>query len=158
MDWDEGADNKLSVLWNEGHATSEIGRRMGVSKNSIISRAHRIGLPGRQSPIFAHDPSKPPRQPKPRPVKKYNTTIPELPSEKAMPDAFKPVFAAPVATPPLPIAPSWTRSKPCQWPIGEPGTKTFRFCDDISVPGRPYCPEHCRRAYQPLREMRDAAD
>ncbi|WP_423787478.1 GcrA family cell cycle regulator, partial [Klebsiella pneumoniae] len=35
----------------------------------------------------------------------------------------------------------------CCWPIGEPGTRTFRFCDDPNEAGRPYCPDHCERSY-----------
>lgn len=30
----------------------------------------------------------------------------------------------------------------CCWPIGEPGTPEFRFCDIPSGPGQPYCAEH----------------
>ena len=44
-------DAQLRELWSEGHPTAEIGRRLGVSKNAVVSRAHRIGLPGRPSPI-----------------------------------------------------------------------------------------------------------
>lgn len=36
----------------------------------------------------------------------------------------------------------------CSWPIGEPGTEGFRFCGKRPVvPGKPYCAEHCARAY-----------
>lgn len=39
----------------------------------------------------------------------------------------------------------------CCWPIGEPGTKTFRFCDSASLLGKPYCDEHARLAYVKIR-------
>jgi GcrA cell cycle regulator len=36
----------------------------------------------------------------------------------------------------------------CCWPIGHPGTKTFRFCDAADViPGKPYCLPHAEQAY-----------
>ena len=35
----------------------------------------------------------------------------------------------------------------CCWPIGEPGSKGFRFCDAATVPGKPYCATHTGRAY-----------
>lgn len=35
----------------------------------------------------------------------------------------------------------------CCWPIGEPGTREFRFCDGVSQPGKPYCHSHCLIAY-----------
>ena len=41
----------LIALWQEGLATSEIGRRLGVTKNAVIGKVHRLGLTKRQSPI-----------------------------------------------------------------------------------------------------------
>ena len=49
-DW-PNLDAQLAELWMEGHSTAEIGRRLGVSKNAVASRTHRIDLPGRPSPI-----------------------------------------------------------------------------------------------------------
>jgi GcrA cell cycle regulator len=34
----------LTRLWEEGITTAEIGRRIGVSKNAVIGKVHRIGL------------------------------------------------------------------------------------------------------------------
>lgn len=39
------------------------------------------------------------------------------------------------------------RTIDCCWPIGEPGTPAFRFCDAASEPGRPYCCKHVGKAY-----------
>jgi GcrA cell cycle regulator len=44
----------------------------------------------------------------------------------------------------------------CCWPIGHPREKAFHFCDAASEPGRVYCTEHARIAYQP-HTRRDAA-
>jgi GcrA cell cycle regulator len=35
---------QLTQLWEEGVTTAEIGRRIGVSKNAVIGKVHRIGL------------------------------------------------------------------------------------------------------------------
>jgi GcrA cell cycle regulator len=45
----------------------------------------------------------------------------------------------------------------CCWPIGEPGTSSFRFCDASSVPGKPYCEEHAELAYVRIRDKREDA-
>jgi GcrA cell cycle regulator len=45
----------------------------------------------------------------------------------------------------------------CCWPIGEPGTRSFRFCDDASEPGKPYCTEHAKLAYVKVRDRREDA-
>ncbi len=34
----------LTILWKEGVTTAEIGRRIGVTKNAVIGKVHRIGL------------------------------------------------------------------------------------------------------------------
>jgi GcrA cell cycle regulator len=43
MEWNEEAILRLRTLWGEGHSTAEIGRRMGVSKNAVVGKAHRLG-------------------------------------------------------------------------------------------------------------------
>jgi GcrA cell cycle regulator len=35
---------QLKQLWEEGVTTAEIGRRIGVTKNAVIGKVHRIGL------------------------------------------------------------------------------------------------------------------
>lgn len=49
--WTPERDDELRAFWDEGHSTSEIGRRMGITKNAVIGRAHRLRLPARPSPI-----------------------------------------------------------------------------------------------------------
>jgi len=50
--WPENTISRLRTLWAEGHSTAEIGRRLGVSKNSIAGKAHRLELEARPSPIL----------------------------------------------------------------------------------------------------------
>lgn len=51
MDWSVEAIERLRALWAEGHSTAEIARRMGLSKNAVVGKAHRLNLPARPSPI-----------------------------------------------------------------------------------------------------------
>jgi GcrA cell cycle regulator len=67
----------------------------------------------------------------------------------------KPALAA-VRLPPAPIRP-YARIVTCCWPIGEPGTKDFRFCDGASEPGKPYCAGHAKLAYVKVRDRREDA-
>ena len=39
----------------------------------------------------------------------------------------------------------------CRWPVGDPSSFRFFFCGAQPVPNRPYCAEHCARAYQDAR-------
>src|SRR5476651_615251 len=51
MEWNDEIIGQLRALWAEGHSTAEIGRRLGVTKNAIVGKAHRLDLPARPSPI-----------------------------------------------------------------------------------------------------------
>jgi GcrA cell cycle regulator len=181
MVWDEETIRHLRDLWTQGHSTAEIGRRLGVSKNAIVGKAHRLDLDARPSPI-RRDAAKPVvERPSPYP-RMAGPTLPPLASAGAQPlpppppssnvqvlrsppvTGPRPVVApVPVVPPaPRPVMPSAPiqarRSAPsCCWPIGEPGTKAFRFCDDVSVAGKPYCDEHAKLAYVKLRDRKEDA-
>ena len=47
---------KARKLWDAGHSTSEIGRRLRVSKNAIVGVANRNDFAPRPSPIIRFDP------------------------------------------------------------------------------------------------------
>lgn len=51
MVWTDERIELLKVLWAEGLTTGEIGKRLEVSKNAVVGKAHRLGLKGRPSPI-----------------------------------------------------------------------------------------------------------
>jgi GcrA cell cycle regulator len=42
--WTPERIRMLKLLWEDGVTTAEIGRRIGVSKNAVIGKVHRIGL------------------------------------------------------------------------------------------------------------------
>lgn len=48
MMWTEEREHMLSQLWSEGLSASQIaGRLGGVTRNSVIGKAHRLGLTGK---------------------------------------------------------------------------------------------------------------
>src|SRR3954463_16324839 len=59
FDWNLENVRRIETLWAEGHSTAEIGRRMGVTKNAIVGKAHRLRLPARPRPIRAAAERKP---------------------------------------------------------------------------------------------------
>ncbi len=157
MEWNEDAIARLRALWAEGHSTAEIGRRMGVSKNAVVGKAHRLSLPARPSPI-RREAGGPVRPTAPRRV--VGPTLPPLPVEAQVqpPEPVRAPEPAPVRSAALrPVAAPRSRSISCCWPIGEPGTKSFRFCDADATQGKPYCSEHAQLAYVRVRDRRDEA-
>jgi GcrA cell cycle regulator len=180
MVWDDETIRQLRALWAEGHSTAEIGRRLGVSKNAIVGKAHRLELDARPSPIRRESGKPEGERPTPFP-RATATTLPPLASASVPPPVVKldpptphsaprlaPVVPAPASLPlareetapvrAVPQAPSFRRSAPtCCWPIGEPGTKEFRFCDDLSLAGKPYCDAHARLAYVRIKDRKEDA-
>jgi GcrA cell cycle regulator len=176
MEWSEELIARLRGLWDEGLSTAEIGRRLGMSKNAIIGKAHRLSLPGRPSPIRAERPPGVPRRRTPRRL--TGPTLPPL-AASAFPAATRraepgpipprrvgsePPLAAPRETPKPRVAvyaPGFPRlggrQLTCCWPIGEPGTPSFHFCEAPAVPGKPYCDEHAQIAYVRVRDRREDA-
>jgi GcrA cell cycle regulator len=49
--WTPERITQLTQLWKEGHSTAEIGRRIGVTKNAVVGKAHRLLLTPRPSPL-----------------------------------------------------------------------------------------------------------
>lgn len=156
------ADALLTQLWADGLTTAQIGVRMGVSKNAIVGRAHRLGVPSRASPII-RDPNYVPTTSKIR--RAGAVTLPLLPSLYGPPVPRAPRLAlvpkAPRPEPAPPRAPLLEmRIHPtarCVFPFGEPGRPDFRFCDAPAVVGKPYCPACYRVAYVQLDDVRRAA-
>ena len=99
--WTAEVTERLCTLWDDKLPASEIGRRLGFSKNAILGKAWRLALPRRRPPD--------------------------------------------TPTPAAELTPPGARC--CRWPLGEPGTGGFRFCNEPAAAGRPYCEAHCRCAY-----------
>jgi GcrA cell cycle regulator len=49
--WTQDRIEALGKLWTEGLSTAEIGRRLGITKNSVVGKAHRLSLTPRPSPV-----------------------------------------------------------------------------------------------------------
>lgn len=125
IEWTPDRVKTLMALWAEGIPTLEIGRRLGVTKNAVVGKVHRLGLTKRQSPINAT-----PRAPR----------VAKLPQPVRAPSMVVPARSDMVKMEEL-------TSGMCNWPEGEPGEDSLRFCGQPSLEGKPYCAGHCARAY-----------
>ena len=137
MEWSQDRIVELTRLWNEGLSTAEIGKMLGISKNAVVGKAHRLHLSSRPSPIrrLAMRPGQPVRLREARPA----VVALDLPMRSPSAPAPRP---APVETRVLALS-----NQKCMWPVGHPGEQDFRFCGDRALVGKPYCAEHCAVAY-----------
>jgi GcrA cell cycle regulator len=142
MEWTSDRIAELTRLWNEGLSTAEIGKMLGISKNAVVGKAHRLHLASRPSPIrrLALRPAQTIRLREPRPA----PTAFELPRRAAGVAPAQPVAPrpAPVETRVLEFS-----NQSCMWPVGHPGEPGFRFCGERALMGKPYCVDHCAVAY-----------
>ena len=112
---------------------------MGVSKNAVVGKAHRLGLNSRPSPIR-------------RGEEEINAVEEEAPvveaketkkSPKKVDKAKEKLFTVNDLT-----------STSCRWPIGDPKDEDFHFCGKEALPGKPYCLEHAAVAYVSAKSVR----
>lgn len=98
MDWTEDAIARLRLLWAEGLSTAEIGRRLNISKNAVVGKAHRLALVARPSPI-RRDPAGEARPRRPASPRVQGPTLPPLPEMADQPSGTNGAGAAEAAGP-----------------------------------------------------------
>ncbi|MBR5130757.1 MAG: hypothetical protein IKV03_06010 [Alphaproteobacteria bacterium] len=59
MTWTAEKIKQLKKLWSKGKSTVEIGRELGISKNAVVGKVHRLELNARPSPIKKEASNKP---------------------------------------------------------------------------------------------------
>ena len=122
--WTEERLEKLKALWDKGLSISSIGEELGVTRNAIAGKAHRLGLKKRQSPIAQKKAAQ-------------KEIVVEEPTDLPLRLALRKL--------------NWSRSK-CAWPSGDPKHSDFHFCGEPILAGKPYCEAHCAEAFTTSRD------
>ena len=142
--WTAERIEQLRHCVGSGLTCSQIAAEIGVSRNAVIGKIHRLGLsPAR--PAGASARSCPPRARHPRisPSSRLLRLI----------GAQAPGIAGDAAEP-VPIDSAQRCSlleiaqDKCHWPIGDPHAADFAFCGNETVTGFSYCAGHARMAYR----------
>ncbi len=157
MGWTDEQVEELKKLWDQGLTTGEIGKALGVSKNAVVGKAHRLKLDSRPSPIRRGEDELPLEEPA--------TAEREKSAETAA--VQKPVDAKPAAPKPAPVKKAADKKEKkklftvndltttsCRWPIGDPKDEDFHFCGKTALPDKPYCAEHAMLAYVATKSSR----
>ncbi len=163
MEWTEETVACLRGLWSEGLPTAEIGRRLGITKNAVIGKAHRLVLPPRPSPIRVVAATAEVHAETKASVgsgRVASAAGAGNPGSGAMTAMAQAAWSPPPRAVPPPHRvepPPFRRAHSCCWPLGEPGKPGFHFCDDAALPTKPYCARHADLAYVKVREKREEA-
>lgn len=151
MSWTEERVELLRKLWDGHLSASRIAAELGVTRNAVIGKIHRLGLWGRGQPtvsIKRQRKQEPPRRRVPvcRPGTIGNAAL------NACPEQLPEYVIRPLQGVVVPIAKKLTigslTERTCKWPIGDPRDREFHFCGHDSVPGFSYCQYHAAVAYR----------
>lgn len=163
IEWTEMITARLRALWSEGRSSAEIGRQMGLTKNAILGRAHRIGLSSRPSPII-RTPEDAARSRATRAPKQTLRALPSLYSPSVATRfhpslLFNPSLAAQeTPRPPPPAAPSYiSPSSRCAFPLWRDNEKPTQLFCDAPAKVRSYCRAHASACYMNIRRVLDEA-
>lgn len=150
MSWTEERTDQLKILWADNLSCSQIGAEMGVTRNAVIGKVHRLGLAGRAEKSKLNLQRKGPR--KPLGPRKHKSVR----SQPTPPEAFHVLYEPSIDDMKIPVEQrkqlTELNADTCRWPIGDPQKPdTFFFCGAVPFLDHPYCHAHCRVAYVPTR-------
>jgi GcrA cell cycle regulator len=152
MSWSDERVDALRTLWADGLSASQIAARLGnVTRNAVIGKVHRLGIPGRATR------SRPPRRAphaagarftrrRPQFAFTTNPALPRLLASNGEPVPAVEELAIPLAERKYTLT---LTENCCRWPIGDPKQEGFHFCGRSRLPDLPYCAFHVRRAFRP---------
>ncbi len=167
MGWDKERTDRLLELHLEGKTAGEIGAVLGVTRNAVIGKLHRLGM-ARKKLAAAQKAEAPPvtEPPKEDPPAPEEQLAPEEENddqevvEDPVPEDHDSLEAhrqsarhAEEVSPRISLME--LSSKTCKWPVGDPATDDFWFCGLPSQPNKPYCSAHNNLACQPPASRRD---
>jgi len=151
MAWTSERVKELKKLWRKGLTTVEIGRMIGISKNAVVGKAHRLGLESRPSPIKREEAPLTKKVSASAGKKKKGSA-----SAGSKDDSDRCDFGECQEVKEAPLSKEFAAKgvklvdlKPdsCRWPLGDPKDPNFCFCGKTVAPGKVYCEEHCAVAY-----------
>ncbi len=171
IDWSPERIARLSQLLGEGKSRGQIAAMWNVGKGAIVAKVRRLQIPGGPPPSMRLSPEQ-----ERRAVELWNdgATCAQIERETGLKSATafasrrsdcRPRRPGPQPAPkpdarktPPPSPLQLGRVTECCWPIGEPGSRGFRMCDEPTEPGRSYCAPHCNVAYVRVSHATDQMD
>lgn len=173
--WDDDRIATLIEMWRSGATAAKIGERIGVSRNAVIGKMHRLKKAGAihddQRVTAAAEPRTSIREPKITPIENGGAREIEKPSEPqptsgvVLAEKEKTAMAnegdnqlAPIEDVPEPpptkrgIHLTKLRPRSCRWPLwGGIERPTFRYCGDETPDiEHSYCQHHAEISSRPV--------
>ena len=148
--WTPERLEQLRNYAGSGLSSSQIAAEIGVTRNAVIGKLHRLGLTSGRSAAGGQARSCPPRARRPRhsPQREFlRLMFAQAPSITGGSGAGSTVESA------QPCSLFELAHGKCRWPVGNPDAADFAFCGNEAAAGFPYCAGHARMAYRiPARQ------
>jgi GcrA cell cycle regulator len=130
--WTAKNINKLKTMWVKNKTAADIATALGdgVTRNAVIGKANRLGLPKRPSPIKTTVSSK-------------KVVVKKVPQENVVVDTEVLIKHKKGSFSILDI-----KENMCRYPIGDPKDENFHFCGKKALEDNPYCQAHSDIVYQ----------
>ncbi len=157
--WTPERVEQLRTCIATGLSCSEIAAEIGVTRNAVIGKIHRLGLaPGRAiSGSVSGTMSGPACEHAPRarrsPPSSQRQLLRLIFADRASPDGatnagLTNVAAAASVESTQPCSLLELAACKCRWPVSNGSATAFAFCGNDAVGGLPYCAGHARMAYR----------
>ena len=146
MGWTNEQVDELCRLWDKGLTANEIAKKLGVTKNAIVGKVHRLCLKARPSPIKFKgevepaEPAKLEENGDAVETSELEDTEVQNNVEESAPSNVSTCDCGKIKLVEL-------DSHTCRWPIGDPRDEDFGFCGRKVRAGQTYCDEHSAMAY-----------
>ena len=155
-------NEKLVIkMWEDGKTASEIAIAVGISRNAIAGKLHRlrtshaIGYKSLQRRVAAMKANATKMDRKIVRVGEARLKEMELEQAKSAKEDIRPLAMEPVRKPtgrPVPLMKLGPLS--CRYVVSGVMTKDFLFCNEVKKTGSSYCPEHHARCCVPNYTMK----
>lgn len=160
MIWNEQTETELKQMWVDGVPFSDMARRFNVTRNTIVGKAHRMGMKGSKGERVFAEPPRDPREYRPLRYKKKRIKAAAKPVQRLRP-LQRLVLAAQERQQPAPPPSNVKTGEPvkledlnsshCRYPLWDDRKRQIErfYCGNAKEVERPYCPHHHVIAYPP---------
>ena len=149
--WTPERVEQLRTYVATGLSCSEIAAEIGVTRNAVIGKIHRLGLaPGRPASGSARDEAPGARRSRPSSQRHLLRLIfaDRTSPDKATNADPTNVAAAAAVESTRPCSLLELAACKCRWPVSNASATAFVFCGNEAVRGFAYCAGHARMAYR----------
>ena len=133
MTWSMTKLDTMTRMWADGDSAAAIGRAIGMTRNAVLGKAHRLKLPTHAAKVQE-------RGGRPRKAAAIKSVLPLGYMYIAK--------VTPTETPARPCSLLELDDDRCRWPEGDTRDTSFHFCGAQPLETSPYCLAHYRMAYR----------